>query len=89
MTTTALQGEIARHTQPGAAIHDGFKRHAPAGPPDHQTRRPRIAERAFEIFQSRQRSGGRGDDVSDWLQAEREVAAADDDALAPCVDLLP
>jgi hypothetical protein len=33
----------------------------------------RIRARAYEIFESRQGDGG--DELSDWLQAEREVAA--------------
>jgi hypothetical protein len=33
----------------------------------------RIRERAYAIYQSRQ--GGAGDATSDWLQAERELAA--------------
>lgn len=33
----------------------------------------RVRERAYAIYQSRQ--GGAGDATSDWLQAERELAA--------------
>jgi hypothetical protein len=33
----------------------------------------RVRERAYAIYQSRQ--GGAGDAESDWLQAERELAA--------------
>ncbi len=35
--------------------------------------RSKIASRAFEIFQTRQREGAPGDEVSDWYIAEREV----------------
>lgn len=32
-----------------------------------------IAQRAYAIAQSRSESGQPGDDLSDWLQAEREI----------------
>lgn len=38
--------------------------------------RKKIADRAFEIFQSRTREGQPGDEVSDWYIAEREIMEA-------------
>jgi hypothetical protein len=32
-----------------------------------------IAERAYEVYQRRERSGAPGDSHSDWVQAEKEV----------------
>jgi hypothetical protein len=32
----------------------------------------RVQARAYEIYRSRTQRGGRGDALSDWLQAERE-----------------
>jgi hypothetical protein len=42
----------------------------------------RIRLRAFELFQKRQSSGTPGNAESDWLQAERELRAASDQAEA-------
>ena len=46
---------------------------------DHESGRAeltprRVAARAYEIFQARNRDGGAGDEASDWLQAERELS---------------
>lgn len=35
-----------------------------------------VRRRAYEIYLARVRAGGRGDALSDWLQAEREVSAS-------------
>jgi Protein of unknown function (DUF2934) len=35
-----------------------------------------IEERALEIFRKRQSSRSSGDELSDWLQAEKEVRAS-------------
>ncbi len=32
-----------------------------------------IAQRAYDLFEARQRTGSAGDAVGDWLQAEQEV----------------
>ncbi len=45
-----------------------------------------IAQRAYEI--SQQRNGSGGDPLSDWLQAEREVLAAGNDAAAPAAEVV-
>ena len=49
----------------------------------------RIRIRAYEIFRDRMVNGAPGDDLSDWLQAERELTAAAGaaarDASAPVV----
>jgi hypothetical protein len=34
----------------------------------------RIRERAYEIYRTRSASGGTGDAISDWVQAERELS---------------
>lgn len=36
----------------------------------------RIRARAYEIYETRRRTSGAGDAISDWLQAEREVCGA-------------
>ena len=38
-----------------------------------QNRDEHIRQRAYELFQERQRKGAPGSDLSDWLQAEKEV----------------
>jgi hypothetical protein len=38
--------------------------------------RKKIADRAFEIFQNRQREGAPGDETTDWYIAEREIMEA-------------
>lgn len=38
--------------------------------PQHE----RIQARAYEIFQKRKHNGQAGDQINDWLQAEREIA---------------
>lgn len=35
----------------------------------------RIRQRAYDIFQQRASNGTPGDGVSDWLEAERQIAA--------------
>jgi len=35
-----------------------------------------IATRAYELYEQREREGGGGDELSDWLRAESEVLAA-------------
>jgi Protein of unknown function (DUF2934) len=48
-----------------------------AGPSDRSTpfapRVARVRRRAFELFEQRAKNGGKGDALSDWLAAEREV----------------
>jgi hypothetical protein len=34
---------------------------------------PQIRERAYEIFQERLQTGRKGDALSDWLEAERQI----------------
>ncbi len=45
--------------------------------------RPLIEKRAYDIYLSRCRNGGAGDQESDWLQAERELKGSAPDTLAP------
>ncbi len=60
------------------------KKHAPAGglkgaPPSRGAdvvTPESIRARAYEIFQARRGTAERGDAVSDWLQAERELSRA-------------
>ena len=47
---------------------------APEHPPNGAPTAEEIAHRAYEIYLSR--GGVPGDDVEDWLQAERELTAA-------------
>jgi hypothetical protein len=51
-----------------AASEDG--KVASRASPQHE----RIQARAYEIFQKRKHNGQAGDQVNDWLQAEREIA---------------
>jgi hypothetical protein len=39
-----------------------------------------IAARAFEIFQARKNNGAVGDELSDWLEAERDLKTASQNA---------
>jgi hypothetical protein len=48
-----------------------------AAAPRKEPRIERIARRAHELYE--QRGGMHGKDLQDWLQAEREIDAADDD----------
>lgn len=47
-----------------------------SGSPGREDVTNRIRARAHELYQDRQRNGGVGDALSDWLKAEREVQAA-------------
>ena len=58
---------VNRASQPNTSV-------LPTGETDLQERRlARIAERAFEIYQARGSESGQ--DLADWLQAEREIDA--------------
>ena len=48
---------------------------------DRHSRIERIAKRAYEIYEARGGTGGR--ELDDWLQAEREIDAADATAPSP------
>ncbi|MEI7657917.1 MAG: DUF2934 domain-containing protein [Phycisphaerae bacterium] len=50
-------------------------REAKVRPPVAESLHDRIRRRAFELFLAR--CGGSGDALSDWLEAERQVHAAD------------
>lgn len=53
---------------------EGAAREATPRPPAAESLHERIRRRAFEVFLAR--SGGPGDALSDWLEAERQVRAA-------------
>jgi hypothetical protein len=55
---------------------------------DVQSAPDRIRARAYEVFKSRGRNGAVGDELSDWLQAEREVnGLAPEPSAAEAVEL--
>lgn len=67
--TTAKPPPAARTSQPGSSPSlVTAARSEPLGPTDEQIRR-----RAYEIFLAR--NGGPGDALTDWVQAERELAS--------------
>lgn len=39
----------------------------------------RVRSRAYEIYQARRHCGGGGDALADWIAAERDLKAGDDD----------
>ncbi|HRX86394.1 MAG TPA: DUF2934 domain-containing protein [Phycisphaerae bacterium] len=43
---------------------------------DAQARDEKVRQRAYELFEARMRAGSPGSDVTDWLQAEHDVATA-------------
>ena len=47
-----------------------------SGPPTYGNVDPRIAERAYELYQHR--GGHHGQDLEDWLAAEREVLSEEE-----------
>lgn len=60
----------------------------PVLPDQIHARARRIAERAYELFEAR--GGADGCDLDDWLQAEREILAAEQPGLAEvALDLEP
>jgi hypothetical protein len=63
-------GSAAPSSQAGAASTAGSGAAASSGRQDEPTL-DQIAERAYEIYQSR--GGTDGQDMEDWLQAEREL----------------
>lgn len=54
---------------------------APGKPPRIPVSPERIRIRAFEIYLTR--NGGPGDEMTDWLQAERELATAAEMRVSP------
>jgi hypothetical protein len=50
---------------------------------------PQVSERAFEIFQDRLQNGRKGDALSDWLEAEREIRKHRIPVLASMLHLHP
>lgn len=46
-----------------------------ASKPDLKQFLGEIEKRAYDIYLERQRMGKSGDDMSDWLQAEKEIKA--------------
>jgi hypothetical protein len=68
---TLTQQKHTKPEQPNASAG------ASAGPQAQDTlARDHVQARAYEIFQNRHRKGGSGDQMSDWLQAERELSAS-------------
>jgi hypothetical protein len=63
-------GSAALSTQSGGASATGSGAAVSSGRPGEPTL-DQIAERAYEIYQSR--GGTDGQDMEDWLQAEREL----------------
>lgn len=49
---------------------------SPPGSPGRDDIASRIRARAHELYVDRQKNGGAGDALSDWLKAEREVQVA-------------
>jgi hypothetical protein len=47
----------------------------PGSPPASGVSPQQVRVRAYEIFLGRLKEGGSGDELSDWLQAERELIA--------------
>lgn len=60
---------------------------APPSEQRAQTMPDRIRRRAYEIYKDRRSHGAPGDELSDWLQAERDLASAGADSKsAPLVE---
>ena len=57
-------------------ISDPFLLNSPATPSTNGNVDPRIAERAYELWQHR--GGHHGQDLVDWLAAEREVLSEEE-----------
>ncbi|MEO8325992.1 MAG: DUF2934 domain-containing protein, partial [Nitrospirota bacterium] len=78
------QGKRMSVKQPRAKKSSGVKTHKglPAGeeqegktPPANGDVQPRIAERAYELYQ--RRGGHHGQDLDDWFVAEQEILSED------------
>jgi hypothetical protein len=66
----------AEESVPEALVADVVRHHVQQGAPDTpQTRWQRIARRAYELAQ--QRGFAPGAELSDWLQAEKEIDTAE------------
>src|SRR5207247_657279 len=71
---TRVESTVRRQLGPGGATRESSASN-PGSKPSHKTASPelqaRIAERAYNLYEKRGHQAGQ--DLEDWLQAEREV----------------
>ncbi|MCC6659512.1 MAG: DUF2934 domain-containing protein [Phycisphaerales bacterium] len=78
-TTTRKNGIIGQSESRTTRQAIAHERRAEAPDASGEVTRQRIEARAYEIFEARRGNGGTGNEVTDWLQAERELNGSSPD----------